>query len=51
MGILNKDFEQAISSDQASRIRGKMGIDKGNTFIQGINNKFHNRKHCGFDKK
>lgn len=49
-GILDKDFGKAVASTDASLIRGKMGVDKGNKYIQDINNKFHDRNHCGFDK-
>jgi len=53
MGILDKDFEKAISSSEASIIRGKMGADKGNKFIQDTWNKVNARSNwrkCGYDK-
>ena len=49
MGILDKDFEKAIGSMEAAKLRRKMGIKEGNKFIQTINNVIHNRKHCGYD--
>ena len=49
MGILNKDFEKAISSMEAAKVRGKIGVKEGNKFIQTINNAYHKRNHCGFD--
>lgn len=50
MGMLNRDFEKAIGSSEAALIRGKMGIDKGNKFIQDTHNKVYNGHKCGFNK-
>ena len=50
MSIINRDFEKAISSNDAALIRGEMGIDKGNKFIQDTWNKVHNGHKCGYDK-
>lgn len=52
MGIFDKDFEKAIGSTEAAFLRGKMGTDKGNKFIQDNWNKVHagsNWRKCGFD--
>ena len=48
--IADRDFEKAIGSTQAAYIRGKMGTDRGNKFIQDAWNKIHNGNKCGFDK-
>jgi len=50
MGIFTKDFEKAIGSTEAALIRGKMGIDNGNKFIQDMHNKVYNGHKCGYDK-
>lgn len=53
MGILDRDFEKAISSMEASEIRGRMGTDKGNKFVQDLWNKVNagsNWRKCGYDK-
>lgn len=50
MGILDRDFEKAIGGTEAAQIRGKMGIDKGNKFIQDLHNNVHKGNKCGFDK-
>ena len=51
MGVFDRDFEKAIGSMEAATIRGKMGADKGNKFIQDTWNNFHkpNGRKCGFD--
>jgi hypothetical protein len=51
MGILNRDFEKAIKSSQADKIRSKIGVDKGNKLIQDLNNNYNKRSgsHCGYD--
>lgn len=52
MSITNKSLEKAISSTEAAKIRGKLGIEKGNKFIQEIHNKLHHGKgsrHSGYD--
>lgn len=52
MGILDKDFERAMGSTEASLIRGKMGVEKGNRFIQDTWNKVNagsNWRKCGYD--
>ena len=49
MGITNRNFEEAIGSTEAARIRGIMGVDKGNKFIQDTHNKLYNGHHCGYD--
>ena len=46
--ILDRDFNKAIDSTQASIIRGKMGQVKGNKYIQDLNNKANNRNHCSY---
>lgn len=50
MGILNRDFEKAIGSSQAATIRGKMGVDKGNKFIQDTHNKVNGTRYAGYNK-
>lgn len=50
MSILDRDFEKAIGSTDAAKIRGKIGIDKGNKFIQDTWNKVYNGNRCGYDK-
>jgi len=52
MGILDRNFENAIGSMEAAEIRGKMGIKEGNKFIQNTWNSVHaspNWRKCGFD--
>lgn len=50
MGITDRNFEKAIGSTEASLIRGKMGVDKGNKFIQDTHNHIYKGNRCGFDK-
>jgi hypothetical protein len=50
--ITDKDFGSALGSSSAAVIRGKMGVDKGNKYIQNIHNTLHSSKFsrkCGFD--
>lgn len=52
MGIYDKDFEKAITSTEAAYLRGKMGVKKGNRFIQNQWNSVHagpNWRKCGYD--
>lgn len=49
MGILDRNFEKAIGSTEAALIRGKMGTEKGNQFIQDTHNRVYNGHHCGYD--
>ena len=51
-GITDRDFEKAIGSTDAAFIRGKMGVEKGNKFIQDVHNKLHmseTHRKCGYD--
>jgi len=50
MGILDRDFEKAIGSTEAALIRGKMGIDKGNKFIQDTHNAINGTHYSGYDR-
>lgn len=50
--ITDKDFGEALKSDDAATIRGKMGIERGNRYIQKIHNDLHssrNSRKCGYD--
>jgi hypothetical protein len=50
--ITDKDFGSALGSSDAALIRGKMGTDKGNKYVQRLHNDLHgsrNRRKCGFD--
>jgi len=49
MGILDRDFQKAISNIEAAKVRGKLGTKEGNKFIQTVNNIYHKRNHCGYD--
>lgn len=49
MGILDRDFEKAIGSMEAAKLRGEMGHKKANKLIQTLNNTTHNRNRCGYD--
>ena len=51
MGMFDKDFDSAIKSTDAVYIRGKMGVDKGNKFIQDTYNKVRGTNYCGYNKK
>lgn len=54
MSIFDRDFEKAIKSTDAARLRGKIGAEKANFFIQEIHNKLYmpkNIRKCGFDIK
>ena len=48
--MYNKSFQDAIASNQAASIRGKMGVDKGNKFIQDTYNAINNKNYCGYNK-
>ena len=48
--MYNKNFQDAIASSQAANIRGKMGVDKGNRFIQDTYNAINNKNYCGYNK-
>lgn len=50
MSLYNKNFQDAIASTDASFIRGKMGIDKGNKFIQDSYNKINKTNYSGFNR-
>lgn len=50
MGLYDKDFQSAIASTDAATIRAKMGVDKGNKFIQDSYNSINGTNYCGFDK-
>jgi hypothetical protein len=50
--ITDKDFGSALESTDAARIRGKIGVDRGNKYIQSIHNNLHgskNSRKCGYD--
>ena len=52
MGITDKNFEKALHSSEAAKIRGEMGHKAGNKFIQEVHNMMHmpsNARKCGFD--
>lgn len=49
--MYNKSFEKAISSTEAAIIRGKMGVNNGNKFIQDTYNAINGKNYCGYDKK
>lgn len=54
MGIFDRDFEKAIGSTEAALIRGKLGTDKGNEYIQKQWNNINagpNWRKCGYDRK
>ena len=45
-----RSLEETISNDNSARIRGKMGVDKGNKYIQDTYNRENGTKHVGFNK-
>ena len=50
--ITDKDFGSALGSSDAARIRGKMGVKRGNRYVQKLHNDLHrspNSRKCGYD--
>ena len=48
MSSKSEKFEKFMSSSLAARVRGKMGVEKGNRFLQEGFNKVNNTNFCGF---
>lgn len=48
-GIYQRDFEKAITSYDASLLRGKIGYKRANKFIQDTHNALYNEHKCGYD--
>lgn len=53
MGITNRDLGKAISSTEAAKLRGRVGVNAGNKIIQDLHNSLYHKngnKHIGYNK-
>lgn len=48
--MYNKNFQDAIASSDAASIRGKMGVDAGNKFIQDSYNHVNKTNYSGYNR-
>lgn len=49
MSIIRGSFTEVMRSSDAAYLRGKMGVNRANKFIQDSYNAVHGTKYCGYN--